>query len=152
MKTITYSLLAVLSIGMMKNANACSQEVNQLFDKNLLVAYAAGDRNVDLAKATSIAINDYAYNYSGVDSGSNCSAYLNSQARITVNYKPNPLMSCTLSVTIRKIEQVGITPDLSHPMLDIVSESPISSCKRIPIVIGSINLPNKQPLQKLNRI
>ena len=141
MKTIIYLILAVLSVGIMKNANACSQSLNQLFDKNLLVAYAAGEMNVDLAKATSIAITDYSYEFSGVDSGSNCSAYVDSQARISVSYKPNVLTNCSFSVTVHKTEQVGITPDLSHPMLDIVTASPVSGCTLTPIVLKSIPHP-----------
>lgn len=146
MKTIIFLILSLISIGIVEKAHACSQSVNQLFDKNLLVAYAAGVMNVDLAKATSIAIADYSHAYSGVDSGSNCAAFLTSQARITVNYKPNLLTNCSFSVTVRKVEQVGITPDLSQPMLDIDTELPVSGCSTIPIVVKPDVKPIPRPL------
>lgn len=142
MKTIIFLILSIISIGIVEKAHACSQSVNQLFDKNLLVAYAAGVMNVDLGKATSISIADYSHAYSGVDSGSNCAAFLTSQARISVSYKPNLLTNCSFSVTVRKIEQVGITPDLSQPMLDIQTELPVSGCSTIPIVVKPRPLPH----------
>ena len=138
MKTIIFLILSILSISIVENAQACSQRVNQLFDKNLLVAYAAGEMNVDLAKATSIVIHDYSSEFTGVDVGSNCSAFLNSQARISVSYKPNAFTQCSFSVTVHKTEQVGMTPDLSHPMLDISTELPVSGCTRLPIVVKPI--------------
>jgi hypothetical protein len=61
MKTIIFFILSIISISIVEKAHACSQSVNQLFDKNLLVAYAAGAMNVDLAKATSIGIADYTH-------------------------------------------------------------------------------------------
>ena len=106
--------------------------------KNLLVAYAAGAMNVDLAKATSIGIADYTHAYSGIDSGSNCAAFLTSQARISVSYKPNLFTQCSFSVTVRKVEQVGITPDLNQPMIDITTELPVSGCSVIPIIVTPI--------------
>ncbi len=133
MKTLIFFILSILSISIVESANACSQSVNQLFDKNLLVAYAAGSMNVDLAKATSISIASYTHSFSGDDIGSNCAAFLNSQARISVSYKPNAYTACSFSVTVRKVEQVGQTPDLSQPMLDINTELPVSGCRIIPI-------------------
>ncbi len=141
MKTNIIFIFSILSILFVNSALACTQSVNQLFDKNLLVAYAAGVMNVDLAKASSIAINEYFSEFTGVDAGSNCSAYLNSQARISVSYKPNVFTQCSFSVTVHKTEQVGMTPDLSHPMLDISTESPISSCTIIPIILKPIPHP-----------
>ena len=141
MKTIIFVILSILSISIVKGAQACTQNVNQLFDKNLLVAYAAGEMNVDLAKATSIAINAYSSDFSGVDSGSNCSAFLNSTARISVSYKPNLYTNCSFSVTVHKTEQVGITPDLSQPMLNITTEMPVSGCTYTPIIVKPIPRP-----------
>lgn len=141
MKTIIFVILSIISISFVESSHACSQNVNQLFDKNLLVAYAAGVMNVDLAKANSIAIADYTHAYSGVDSGSNCNKFLTSQARISVSYKPNLITNCSFSVTVRKIEQVGITPDLTQPMLDIVTELPVSGCTVTPIIVRPIPRP-----------
>lgn len=140
MKTIIFFILSIISISIVEKAHACSQSVNQLFDKNLLVAYAAGAMNVDLAKATSIGIADYTHAYSGIDSGSNCAAFLTSQARISVSYKPNLFTQCSFSVTVRKVEQVGITPDLNQPMIDITTELPVSGCSVIPIIVKPIDV------------
>jgi|NOAtaT_7_FD_contig_21_11385489_length_481_multi_6_in_0_out_0_1 hypothetical protein len=141
MKTIIFLILSILSISLVEKAQACSQSVNQLFDKNLLVAYAAGEMNVDLAKATSIAINDYSYEFTGNEPETNCSTSLISQARISVSYKPNSFTNCSFSVTVRKTEQAGITPDLTRPLLDIVTELPVSGCTRIPIILKPIPRP-----------
>ena len=128
MKTIALITLSILNISLMNNSQACSQAINQLFDKNLLVAYAAGSMNVDLAKSNSISIIDYSFSTYGVDAGSNCDAFLDSQARISVNYKPNLFTNCSFSVTIRKVEQIGMTPKLDQPMLNITTEMPVSGC------------------------
>ncbi len=137
MKTIAFFALSILSITLIENAQACSMEINQLYQKNLLVAYAASEMNVNLAKASSIAVSAYAQTLSGEASAGSCPTHLNNQAQVVIKYKPNVFQQCTASVLVKKMEQIG-GEMVDGPMIEIQTESVSKSCSSIIVRPGPL--------------
>lgn len=127
MKSILFLLL---SISFAEGAHACSMSINQLYQKNLLVGYAASEMNVDLSKASSISISGYSQALSGEPTAGECPTVLQNQAQIILKYKPTLFNQCTVSLLVKKIEQIG-GEMLNGPMIEIQTEAVAKSCSLI---------------------
>lgn len=127
------ALLIISGLGMVQasSAEACSVSVNSLYQQNLLVGIAAAEMNISLTKATSIAVLDYTQGFSGSAGPSACPAYLNTSARVTINYMQNRFTRCSMSVTVNRSLQMGEVL-MSGPFEAVSTARPISSCSLIP--------------------
>lgn len=134
MKTIIFIVLSSLSLLWIENSNACQVGVMTQYQKNLLVAYAASEMNVDLSKATFIRTSEYSHQFSGAPDGNSCPRIMENQARVEVTYKPNILTTCSFSVMVHKRELIDFTTPVTEMPLVITLESPTSSCTRINVL------------------
>ena len=119
---------------------ACSIQVDDNYDKNILVANAASFNDLSLASASEISITSFSRSFSGELTPSSCPNYMRSSARISMSSTPVPFQNCSYTVTVVINRFIGeVYP--AGPIEEISFESPEAACST---AFSKLKLPKKR--------
>ncbi|MAZ49076.1 MAG: hypothetical protein CME65_10965 [Halobacteriovoraceae bacterium] len=124
MKSITTLLLSSLASA----SFACSIALNEQAINNKKVAEAANEFSIDLTKVTKIKAEDFSFLVLEEDPATYCPTIIQTDTKITLEYKPNLTTKCELSVTVRDVSEGDLAPTYEFML-------PASSCSYVPIRI-----------------
>ncbi len=127
MNKFVLALVALLSY---ETSQACSIQVNDAYQKNLLIAYAASEMGINLEKTFSMSATNYQLSFSGGSGGGSCPTHQHTEARVSLTYLKNKFTKCTMTVTVQRAEQIGETL-APGPFETIATALPASSCSLI---------------------
>ncbi len=120
-------MAALLAVTGMADAWACSVSVNDTYQKNLLVAHAAGFFDLALTDVEATSMEDYGRSFEGGSGGGSCPDYLVTEARVTITHKPKPSEECTSTITVRVSAYLGDGVP-AGPMEEVEFTAPALAC------------------------
>lgn len=139
------SKICLLFIILLSAANtlACSIEVDDNAQKNILMANAASFNDLSLSSVSALSLTNYAKNFSADPGGGRCPEYMTIEGRVSMSSSPTVFKHCSYTVTVKVKSYIGDSiPD--GPIEEVTFEAPLAACSTS---VSGIKIPRPIPIR-----